>query len=620
MKFRQFKNKLRSEEYNIPDVLSKIKDRLPEVSLKHPVERKPKLLYRYAWGFASLIIMLLLGFSSITQSNPQNEISGPTELNYFHSSAEIDSTLKKYNKLRDTYISKSAKVFENYTMDDIEINKIYESNNQIAMAYKEKVFYLNDKGLVVFDTSNNDFVKVFQQNLSFDETTNVKTLYIVDNNLIIVYNNKQFIHIDKYDINTMQETFEYSIASTYVNSTIHNNKLFLVSILNDTVLPTIKVNDVRIKKVPSDIGYLENVIGDSYTILTSINIDTDEHKETIFLSFNKWDIVYFSHNNVYLINNHMNYKKNLEYGEYTTVVKFSNVPNEGLTYHGSYTIKGKVQDINNVYEYNNDLRMALEVTHYNVKKVFLFFNKVSEVEHSINVINLRSTTVDDNPILDLTSSYIIKETDDYDQTISILSTNFNQNKVVVESRGTDTNITVLDFTDPLNIKTASVYKNQTIYSNVIPLDNTYGFNIRTIKTGTGEFGIRFFYLSDNSPLEIPEQYQYLNYSYLINEADYVIIDAISKSNSLYLGSDEFNFYIGFSVRNNLDTGGAYTLIKIDKETKVAKFQDLSSNNVIVEKLVETDSGTLYGLNNNNIIRYSLNSYDNFVKNQTKKFN
>ena len=503
MKFRQFKNKLRAEEYNIPDVLSKIKDRLPEISLKHRVERKPKLLYRYTFGFTSLIIMLLLGFSSITAYNPQNEISGPSKLNYFHSAAEIDSTLKKYNKLKDTYMSQSAKVFENYTMDDIEIKKIYESDNEIAKAYKEKVFYLNNKGLVVFDTSNNDFVKVFQQNLSFDETTNVKTLYIVDNNLIIVYNNKQFIHIDKYDIDTMQETFEYSIASTYVNSTIYNNQLYLVSILNDTILPTIKVNDVKVKKTPSNIGYLENVIGDSYTILTSINIDTDEYKETIFLSFNKWDIVYFSNNNLYLINNHMNYKKNLEYGEYTTVVKFTDIKNLGLTYHGSYTIKGKIQDINNVYEYQDDLRMALEVTNYNVKRIFFFFNKVKEVEHLINVVNLRSVLENDNPILELTSSYTIKEMDSFDQAISILSTNFNQNRVVVESRGIDTQITILDFTDPLQIKQSSILINQTIYSNVIPLDSTYGFNIRTIKTSTGEFGIRFFNLTDDTPVEIP---------------------------------------------------------------------------------------------------------------------
>ena len=107
---------------------------------------------------------------------------------------------------------------------------------------------------------------------------------------------------------------------------------------------------------------------------------------------------------------------------------------------------------------------------------------------------------------------------------------------------------------------------------------------------------------------------------MINDADYVIIDAISKSNSLYLESDENNFYIGFSVRTNLNTNGTYTMITIDKETKKAKFQDLSSNNVVVEKVVRTQSNYLYGLNNDHIIRYSLNSYDNFVKNQTKKFN
>ena len=637
MKFKQIKQKLKSEEYNIPNVLSKIKDNLPEVSLKQANAYKRRLNYKYAISYASLILLLALIFFAIKVPTTYTEASGPANINSFSSDEEITNTIQRYNRQKEAYIDKESYFFETYSMNDIPDlpdKRIYYSDNQIAKAYNNKVYYLNSNGLLVFDVASNKIVQTYNKELNFDDTSNVKTLDIVNNNLIVIYKSSEYVNVVIYDINNMDHPLIYKIRSTYITSQIHDNKLFLVTILNDTKLPMIEVNNRPKFKKPTDIGYLENVIGESYTILTKIDLSTYVPKETIFLSFNKWDIVYFAGDNLYLLNNHMNYNKTLEYGEYTTIVKFQD-KFEGFIYQGSYTLKGSVPDKSNVYEYENNLRVALQVTYYNVKKILLFFTKITQINHTITIVNLASTTINDKPALELTSQFEITEpsidnTQVFDKSISIVSTIFEAEKTAIESRGNNTFITFLDFSDPHNIEETQANAQDDwfkVRGDIIALDDNFGFRMRTIKTSTGEFEIRFYDLSTNTPVEIEENYAYLNYSYLLDDADFIIIDAVQYTKSLYLAEDEYNYYIGYNVRNNLyntyinnslkTPRGTYTLIKIDKETKKAKFQDLTSNNIIIEKLVGTSPDVIYGLSHGYIVRLKLNQYDNFVKTNTE---
>jgi hypothetical protein len=643
MKFTQLKRKLRTEEYNIPDVLSKIKDNLPTV-LKQPSRRKPKLAYRYAISFSSLFVFILVAIFAIAIPTVKNEASGPENISHFSSDEEITSTVRRFNKQKEAYIDKEAAFFETYSMNDIPDlpdTRIYYSDNQVAKAYKDKVYYLNNKGLLVFDVASDNITKIYEKELNFDTSENVKTLDIVNDKLIIIYKSSEYVNVVIYDINNMDDAYVYKIRSTYITSQIHDNKLFLVTILNDRKLPMIEVNYRPSVKKPTDVGYLENIVGESYTILTKIDLDTKKQKETIFLSFNKWDIVYFSGDNLYLLNNHMNYKKTLEYGEYTTIVKFKDEA-EGFTYQGSYTIKGSVPDKSNVYEYENNFRVVLQVTHYKVKKVFLFFTKIVEVNRSINIVNFSSNTINNKPILSLTTSYQITETieDDNDsakriadQSISIVSTKFFNDKIAIETRGMKTKVNYIHVLDPYHIIKVDDFGKyedwHKLQGDIIALDKDYGFSLRAIKTSTGEFEIRFYDLSTNEPVEVKENYAYLNYSYLLEDADYIIVDAIQYTNSLYIASDENNYYIGFAVTNNLyktyindprkTPVGTYTLITIDKVTKKAKFQDLTSNNIIIEKIVGTNTDVVYGLAHKNIVQFSLNQYNNFVKTKTQEF-
>ena len=617
MKLKDFKEIIKNQEYNIPDVLNKIKDNLPEVKVKYiPKKQVPRYKFRYAVGFMSLFIVLLFAFSSITLNPTFSESSGPMELNYFSSTAEIESTVKRFNKQKDSYINKSNQVYENYTLSDIKINKTYNSNNQTALTYGNLIYYLDDDGIVVYDVSTNNILPLHKEALNYDAKTNVKTMYLVNKNLVVVYNNSNYVNVVKFNVDTMYKIYEYSIASTYVNSYVYNNNLYLVTILNNTILPNIRVNSSRIVKSPTDIGYLENIVGSSYTILKSINLSTNATKDTIFLSFDKWDIAYFNNNNLYLINNHMNYKKNLDYGEYTTVVKFRNIEDQGFVYHGSYSIKGSVQDETNVYEYNNEFRMALETTNYNVKRVFLFFKKVVEVEQYVNVVNLVENVIDENHGLELASSFRIDANNEVDAAISIISSTFNRNEVVLESRSGDTLVNVLSFEDSDNIIQTDFMTNQSINLEVRPIDSTFGINFRTIKTSTGEFEMRFFDLRGYSPVEIEHEYAYLNYSYLLDDSDFIVIEAIKYSNSIYIDEDINFYYLGFSVTNNKETNGTYTLIVIDKVTKNRRFLDLGHEDVIINKVVSIEPGVIYGLTNENIMRFKLEGFHFPVKEQS----
>ena len=167
------------------------------------------------------------------------------------------------------------------------------------------------------------------RDLQFDNSTYLKTIHIIGDALVIIYNNNKGVHVRYFDISlsdkpennmTMNLLYSYSIISTYIDSYVYNNKLYLVTILNDIVLPSIKVNNTKKLINSTDVGYLNNIIGNSYTILTTIDFDYDGEFffgewESIFLSFNKWDYLYFDNNNLYLVNNHLNYKKTLEYVE-----------------------------------------------------------------------------------------------------------------------------------------------------------------------------------------------------------------------------------------------------------------------------------------------------------------
>lgn len=610
MKFRDFKKILKTEEYNIPDVLDKIKANLPEIKPRIVNQQRPISRLRFAAGFLSLMFMFLFIFTSISMPPTTNEISGPVQLNYFTSQAEITNTLKKFNKQKDQYINQSQQLYENYTMEDIKINRIYEANNQVAIQDKNRIYYLNNDGIVVYNTSG-DLTTIYKEDLKFDDKTNVKTLYLVNNELIVIYNNKQFTHLIKYDVVSMNVVYTYTIAATYISSYVHRSKLYMVSILNNTVLPFIKANEQWKKKEPTDIGYLDNVMGESYTILTTINLNSNESFETIFLSFNKWDVAYFNGDDLYLINNHMNYKKNLDYGEYTTILKFRNVSSEGFVYHGSYTLKGSAQNSNSVYAHGNNFRIVLEVTHYNIKRSFLFFKKAIEVEQVINVVNLQSVNVDGRYILEVTSSYEISEDSREDGAISVLSSTFSPEQVVVESRGIDTKVTVLSFEDPSNIKPFTVHRNRTVYSNVHKFDESFGFSLRTRKTATGEFELRFFDLRFGNPLELKNLAIDLNYSSLLDDADYMVLEGIENPNALYVNSDMQNYYLGFSVNNNHNTNGTYTLIRINKTTKEVITEEFDTD-YYINKIVSVDSKTIYGLSNYEIICYKLSEDNSYI--------
>jgi len=602
MKFRDLKKTLKNEEYNIPDVLQKIKANLPEVMPKNVVYQKQIPRLRYAFNFLCLLFLILFVFTSITFNQTKAEISGPVELNYFTSQTDITNTILKNQKLKNLYINQSQIFFDHYTMEDIDVKKIYDFANQNAIYVNNKIYYLNNDGIVVYDVAS-DLKTIYKEDLKFDEKTNVKTLYLVNGYLVVIYNNKQYTYIIKYDAHTMQVLFTYTIAATFVSSTIYKNKLFVVSILNNTVLPFIKVNEVWKKIEPTDIGYLDNVMGESYTIITSIDLYTNAHNETIFLSFNKWDIIYFYEDRLYLISNHMNYSKTLDYGEYTTILKFKNIANS-FNYYGSYTIKGTIQNNDSVIEVNDNFRAVIEVTHYNIKTFLLFFKKVVEVKRTINVVNLRSSTINGVNIFEITSNYEISGDDTLDNSISILTTQFTNDQVIIATKDPEPKVISLIFEND-NIRPFTIHTQKKLYPHINKLDTNFGFTLKAIKTSTGNYELKFYEDLSTNPTEIMELTIPLSYSIILNNADYTIIEAINNPNAYFKYVDDFYYYLGFSTTNNLKNNGIYTLIRIDKiyQTYIVI---MFESDEFIEKILSSDAKTIYALSNNSIIRYTSN--------------
>lgn len=623
MKIKEIKSKLKNEQYNIPDVLSKIKNNMPAIEPYVPQKRKlPK--FRLAIGFVVLIFISLFTFTVVASPQAYAQASGPERLSYFSSYLDIEKTIDRNDKEQSKFQNQAQGVYDSYKLDDIRITKVYEPNNNQTVLHNNYIYHLNDKGLVIYDILNNDPSLIKYRDLQFDNSTYLKTIHIIGDALVIIYNNNKGVHVRYFDISlsdkpennmTMNLLYSYSIISTYIDSYVYNNKLYLVTILNDIVLPSIKVNNTKKLINSTDVGYLNNIIGNSYTILTTIDFDYDGEFffgewESIFLSFNKWDYLYFDNNNLYLVNNHLNYKKTLEYGEYTTVLKFENTKTKGFTYQGSYTIKGSVSDKNSIYADGDNLRLALNVIDYNIKYRFFIFREMIAFEHYINVVNLNFSKENNNAIVKLTSNYKVSPNSDIDANISVRVAKFTKDKLTLQARSTTNQVIILHFSDPNNIIFEAVLVNMSLSKNNIVLNNTYEFNLKPIQLSAGIFEFRFFSLSKGNNVSdiysnIVTYALSLNYSFLLDEADYVVVDAINNSNQFYLNEDSTYIYIGFYIKTNTNSNSAYTLIRFNKLNNSIEEFNLSSKGQVIKSLINIERNIFYAVTDNSLIQYNL---------------
>ena len=91
----------------------------------------------------------------------------------------------------------------------------------------------------------------------------------------------------------------------------------------------------------------------------------------------------------------------------------------------------------------------------------------------------------------------------------------------------------------------------------------------------------------------------------------MVLEGIENPNALYVNSDMQNYYLGFSVNNNHNTNGTYTLIRINKTTKEVITEEFDTD-YYINKIVSVDSKTIYGLSNYEIVCYKLSEDNSYI--------
>lgn len=573
MRIKQFKENLKNQKFDIPNVLPNIKQNMvmPKQKAIIPSSLKyKKWLYALTLSF-TIIIFTLIFIPKI--NTPKNG------LRYFSSKTNLNSIYEKKKKENLSYINKEQKLFNlfgdyfTYEKDD------YENTTNPYLINNNYIYYLDNKSLNIILVNNNNLELEKQIELKFDHKTSFKTIYLDSSNLIVIYTNLEGINVEIYNINNYVKVHSLNVSGIYMGSKIINSQLVLATI--DQNLPVISKNNNVVSYKYKEIAYINELPIESFTTISAINLSNFKQSQFILASFSKWDVLYFDDNGLYLVNNHLNYNSNLQFGEYISIFKFR-FENE-VKFDGYITIKGIIENVNNLSSYKNNLRIVL------IDRNYILNNKknVIAVSQNIKVINLRSL----NEKLIFDNSINLYESNSNDEALSLISSTFNKNKAIIQTRGVKSYLYNLIFDGDDSIRVSSRLVDTYIFMNYQPLDSKIGFNLHIDNLPKRNFSIRFYNIDSTNNQEILTSRINIDFN---NYQSNIIIKAIDNNNYLFLNKVEENYLIGFSV--------------IDSQTKEATYY-LYETNLLTTNIIEINHLEIFikGINN-----YYYGFYENNV--------
>jgi hypothetical protein len=600
MKFKEWKRALREEQYDIPDVYNRI--RPYAYGKKYPLRVKTfsfkKLSYTLAPVFVLLLFIVLTIFST-GYSERDSYLSGTNYLSRFSEDTDIagflDGERDKAASYFQTYRENS--VFDAFKLDnkqnanlavpDFSISSLneYSEEAKVVASENNRIYYVSPSYLNVIDTENMDLE--YSKNLgNYQNRANKyhSEIFLTDDYLILVYDEAndnplipysdrtRILILDKF---TYLEVFSYQIYGDYLDAQVQDNQLYVLNTISlrqfidkggSVPLPVIYENEVAKDITRSDIGYIEDFVGETYTIISCLNIDTEiTSSDAILLSYDEWKIINIQKDGIYLLNNHQNTDEHLEYGIYTALIHYTFTKKEGLQYSSSCKFKGYILNQNSFSEYDGYIRLVTTVVDYDVTINFLQ-TRIKPVKISNRVVILKEMRYLNNKEMRVVSYF------DLDTSEQIQAVRFEENEVFIK---TETNsLYQINLDNPGRPKITNKSQNNHLPLFLYQLDETLAISLETDKT-EASCSLKIYDINEDDLQTWALRYQikYDNYSY------FPVLEAVVNQNAIFSAKLFDRYYLGFSITNYNRTKGEYLLFEINPVTKSLNLHSFTNNQV-----------------------------------------
>lgn len=219
------------------------------------------------------------------------------------------------------------------TGEDGEENAHSETNVQvdgidegdIIKTDGNRIYYIRNSYLTVVEVNDGVMTTILNQSYN-DDNGHYRELYLTDDNLIVIGNayNYSDTHarpetdymwyphyggdttVDVYDKETLTREDAFTLSGTITTTRLKDDVLYVVTSdhvymdEDDDIRPTFTKNDDTIVPDYEDIFYIEDLPTETFTILSTIDLEDKALDYTIFLGLSYWNQVYMSHEGIYL--------------------------------------------------------------------------------------------------------------------------------------------------------------------------------------------------------------------------------------------------------------------------------------------------------------------------------
>lgn len=410
MRIKDFKKKLKEEEYNIPNVLPKIQKEAyaKNFSTRTSSNPSPKSLRKsYALRLSSVILIgimvigLVFGLGIASQNKMKNRmdfgnikvVTSNTDLN------QILLNSEQYSKVQYTFLEKVGNfvsrfmcakddVFESNSssipptenmlpednFDQSHLDSVDSSgqmNNQVSNVIENDIVKVDDTYIYHYfyhtlyiykkDGTSFSLYKSFEYS---DEQMeyNKASLQLHQNYVILFYEygtptvTKVYIYDKEQDFNLVKT---YEVVGSIIDTRLMKNCFYIFTqdniMLNQPHLPYYKIDGKQEEIALKQVKYVDNALNEGYTILSTIELKEElKIHQSIQLGASHWNVVYASENHIYLASSIFSGKRRKVE---TTVYQYK--IEQGTTIlDGFCQADGYITDQYSIDEYKSYLRVA----------------------------------------------------------------------------------------------------------------------------------------------------------------------------------------------------------------------------------------------------------------------
>lgn len=329
MKFKDFKKKIRNEEYDIPNILDKV--RKSEYSKETKIEKenhKKSIIIRFSLAFV-IVFSIVLNIIIVNNSKFASNIKYESD-NYNYSVGTVD---KKENlsfifRNNNYYYGNNPNrnFFDSFSCAKKDMTSNYPENDQTTSGNNYNDMMKNEDDLVqesdifkydeqyIYTVYSNEFTIyrynqddiILSNNILLDKSSfiNNTKMNLTKDYIIIYFKVNNRVKLKIYDKNGFNNVFDYETTGEIIDTKLVENKFYLVSryIGPDKFdNPTYILNNNLYKTDYDDIIYVKNVFNQCYMYITTINLDNEItiHQSSLICSYMR-NVVYISNNNLYL--------------------------------------------------------------------------------------------------------------------------------------------------------------------------------------------------------------------------------------------------------------------------------------------------------------------------------